>query len=78
MIVLKRNDSKFYLLNDEEEVVFHYIPIMLEPQKISISPDVWVTDMRIFVEETVDNIGENCIAKEEYTKSGLTISCLWV
>ena len=44
---------------------------MLEHKKIDISPNIWVTALDIFVEETVDNIGENCISREKYTKSGL-------
>ena len=56
---------------------------MLEHKKIDISPNIWVTALDIYVEETVDNIGENCIPREEYTKSGLlcnttTLKIKWI
>lgn len=80
---MKKNYTNLYFLNDEEEIIFHYIPIMLEHKKIDISPNIWVTALDIYVEETVDNIGENCIPREEYTKSGLlcnttTLKIKWI
>ena len=64
----KGTPSRIYILNDEEDLYMHYIPFLMDQNKIDLPLQVWSTAIDIFIEESIDNVGDGCILDESYDK----------
>ena len=62
--------SSIYVLNEEEQIYMHYYPFLMNAKKIDTSADVWVTQARLYLEKTIDYVGNDCNGDDGYSKKG--------
>ena len=72
MVIVLRNEKplNIYMLNEEEEILMRYFPMLLHDRRIAISQDAWVTKITIIQRDMIDQVGLNCNESRGYRRKG--------
>ena len=68
LILNKDVPSSVYILSEEEVLYMHYLPFKMNHKKINLLPKIWMTSVELFVEKSIDNVGQNCIYNHDYNR----------
>ena len=72
MVIVLRNEKplNIYMLNEEEEILMLYSPMLLHDRRIAISQDAWVSKMTIIQRHVIDQVRLNCNESRVYSRKG--------